>query len=191
MTEFKVYDKKPVPFTDANMDIPRGINDVQAYYVIGRDEIENSGKVDLDDVLRDSLTQNTLSETNAQVDPSALTLQMGASSSVNLRGLGSSQTLILINGQRIANFANRGATFQPDINGIPLAGIERVEVLPGSASALYGGTAVGGVVNVILKRNYQGGQVSTSYQNTFDSDAPIRTINAIYGFSLGRKPTSR
>jgi iron complex outermembrane receptor protein len=112
---------------------------------------------------------------------------MGPSSSVNLRGLGSSQTLILINGQRTANFANRGATFQPDINGIPLAAIERVEVLPGSASAIYGGTAVGGVVNVILKRNYRGGQVSTSYQNTFDSDAPIRTINAIYGFSLGRK----
>lgn len=187
MSEFKVFDKKPVPFTDANMDIPRGINDVQAYYMIGPDEIENSGKTDLDDVLRDSLTQNTVVETNAQVDPSALTSQMGASSSVNLRGLGSSQTLILINGQRTANFANRGATFQPDVNGIPLAAIERVEVLPGSASAIYGGTAVGGVVNVILKRNYQGGQVSTSYQNTFDTDAPIRTLNAIYGFSLGRK----
>ena len=117
MSEFKVYDKKPVPFTDANMDIPRGINDIQAYYIIGPDEIENSGKTDLDDVLRDSFTQNTLSETNAQVDPSALTAQLGASSSVNLRGLGSSQTLILINGQRTANFANRGATFQPDING--------------------------------------------------------------------------
>ncbi len=186
MDEFKVYDKKPVPFTDANMDIPRGINDIQAYYIIGPDEIENSGKTDLDDVLRDSLTQNTLSETNAQVDPSALSLQMGAASSVNLRGLGSSQTLILINGQRTANFANRGATFQPDINGIPLAAIERVEVLPGSASAIYGGTAVGGVVNVILKRNYQGSQVSTGYQNTFDSDAPIRTVNAIYGFNLGK-----
>jgi iron complex outermembrane recepter protein len=187
MEEFKVFDKKAVPFTDANMDIPRGINDIQAYYIIGADEIENSGKTDLDDVLRDSLTQNTLSETNAQVDPSALSLQTGASSSVNLRGLGSSQTLILINGQRTANFANRGATFQPDINAIPLAAIERVEVLPGSASAIYGGTAVGGVVNVILKRNYQGGQVSVSYQNTFDTDAPIRTLNAIYGFSLGKK----
>lgn len=186
LDEFKVFDKKPVPFTDANMDIPRGINDVQAYYVISADEIENSGKVDIDDVLRDSLTQNTLSETNAQVDPSALTLQMGASSSVNLRGLGSSQTLILINGQRTANFANRGATFQPDINGIPLAAIERVEVLPGSASAIYGGTAVGGVVNVILKRNYQGGQVSATYQNTFGTDAPLRTLNAIYGFSVGK-----
>jgi iron complex outermembrane recepter protein len=185
MDEFKVFDKKPVPFTDANMDIPRGINDVQAYYIIGADEIENSGKVDLDDVLRDSLTQNTVTETNSQLDPSALTQQLGASSNVNLRGLGSSQTLILINGQRTANFSNRGNTFQPDINGIPLAAIDRVEVLPGSASAIYGGTAVGGVVNVILKRNYKGGQVSASYQNTFDSDAPIRTINAIYGFSLG------
>src|SRR4029453_4237977 len=65
MDEFKFFGKKPVPFTDANMDIPRGVNDIQAYYNIGPDEIENSGKTDLDDVLRDSLTQNTLSETNA------------------------------------------------------------------------------------------------------------------------------
>jgi outer membrane receptor protein involved in Fe transport len=186
LDEFKVYDKKPVPFTDANMDIPRGTNDVQAYYILAAEDLENSGKTELDEILRDSLTQNTLAESNAQVDPSALTAQMGASSAVNLRGLGSSQTLILINGQRTANFANRGATFQPDINGIPIAAIERVEVLPGSASAIYGGTAVGGVVNVILRRNYRGGHVSASYQNTFDSDAPIRTINAIYGFSLGK-----
>lgn len=189
MSEFKIHDKKPVPFTDANMDIPRGINDVQAYYIIGREEIENTGKNELDEVLRDSLTQNTVVETNAQIDPSNTSLlnQMGTTSSVNLRGLGASQTLILINGMRTSNFANRGATFQPDVNGIPLAAIDRVEVLPGSASAIYGGSAVGGVVNVILKRNYTGGQVSASYQNTFDSDAPIRTLSAIYGFSVGRR----
>ena len=185
MSEFKVFDKKPVPFTDANMDIPRGVNDVQAYYIIGREEIENSGKTDLDDVLRDSLTQNTVVETNAQNDPNGLATQMGATSSINLRGLGSAQTLILINGQRTSNFANRGATFQPDVNGIPLAAIERVEVLPGSASAIYGGSAVGGVVNVILKRSYTGGQLSSSYQNTFATDAPLRTISGLYGFSLG------
>ncbi|MBL9200207.1 MAG: TonB-dependent receptor [Opitutaceae bacterium] len=187
MSEFKIYDKKPVPFTDANMDIPRGINDVQAYYVIGREELENTGKNELDEILRDSLTQNTVVETNAQIDPSALSNQLGSTSSINLRGLGASQTLILINGMRTSNFANRGATFQPDVNGIPLAAVDRVEVLPGSASAIYGGTAVGGVVNVILKRNYTGGQVSASYQNTLDTDAPIRTLSAIYGFSLGRR----
>jgi iron complex outermembrane recepter protein len=187
MSEFKVFDKKPVPFTDANMDIPRGINDVQAYYILSADEIESSGRNDLDEVLRDSLTQNSVMETNAQIDPSALTNQLGASSSINLRGLGAAQTLILINGQRTSNLANRGVTFQPDVNGIPLAAVERVEVLPGSASALYGGTAVGGVVNVILKRSYTGGQVSASYQNTFDTDAPIRTVSGIYGFSLGQR----
>ncbi|MFM9082007.1 MAG: hypothetical protein ACKOTE_18105 [Opitutaceae bacterium] len=48
LAEFKVYDKKPVPFTDANMDIPRGVNDVQAYYIISAEEIEGSGKVDLE-----------------------------------------------------------------------------------------------------------------------------------------------
>ena len=187
LAEFKVFDKKPVPFTDANMDIPRGVNDVQAYYVISAEEIEGSGKVDLEELLKDSLTQNTISESNAQIDPNGLTNQLGATSSINLRGLGASQTLILINGQRTANFANRGATYQPDTNGIPLSAIERVEVLPASASALYGGTAVGGVVNVILKRNYRGGQVSVSYQNPFDTDAPVRTVNAIYGFSLGSR----
>jgi iron complex outermembrane receptor protein len=187
MSEFKIHEKKPVPFTDANMDIPRGINDVQAYYIIGQEEIENSGKTDLDDVLRDSLTQNTVVETNAQIDPSGLSNQLGSTSSINLRGLGAAQTLILINGMRTSNFANRGATFQPDVNGIPLAAVDRVEVLPGSASAIYGGSAVGGVVNVILKRNYSGGQISTTYQNTFDTDAPIRTVSAIYGFSLGRR----
>jgi outer membrane receptor protein involved in Fe transport len=187
MSEFKVFDKKPVPFTDANMDIPRGVNDVQAYYILSADEIESSGRNDLDEVLRDSLTQNSVMEMNAQIDPSALTNQLGASSSINLRGLGASQTLILINGQRTSNLANRGVTFQPDVNGIPLAAVERVEVLPGSASALYGGTAVGGVVNVILKRSYTGGQVTASYQNTFDTDAPIRTVSGISGFSLGRR----
>jgi outer membrane receptor protein involved in Fe transport len=187
MSEFKIYDKKAVPFTDANMDIPRGVNDVQAYYIIGQEEVESSGKTDLGDVLRDSLTQNTVVETNAQIEPASNGGQLGSTSSINLRGLGTSQTLILINGMRTSNFANRGATFQPDVNGIPLAAIDRVEVLPGSASAIYGGTAIGGVVNVILKRKYTGGQVSTSYQNTFDSDAPIRTISAIYGFSIGRR----
>jgi outer membrane receptor protein involved in Fe transport len=188
LDEFKVFDKKPVPFTDANMDIPRGINDVQAYYVITSEEIEATGKANLDEALRDSLTQNTQVEMNGQIDPNnqSLLSQLGDTSSINLRGLGSSQTLILINGQRTSNFANRGVTYQPDMNGYPMAAIERVEVLPGSASAIYGGTAVGGVVNVILKRNYQGGQVSATYQNTFDTDAPIRTISALYGFSVGK-----
>lgn len=187
MSEFKIYDKKAVPFTDANMDIPRGVNDIQPYYIIGREEIENSGKTDLDEVLRDSLTQNTIVQTNSQIDPGVVSNQLGTTSSINLRGLGSSQTLILINGMRTSNFANRGVTFQPDVNGIPLAAIDRVEVLPGSASAIYGGSAVGGVVNVILKRSYIGGQISASYQNTFDTDAPIRTLSGIYGFSLGRR----
>ena len=78
MAEFKIHEKKPVPFTDANMDIPRGINDVQAYYIIGQEEIENSGKTELDDVLRDSLTQNSVVETNAQIDPSGLSNQLGS-----------------------------------------------------------------------------------------------------------------
>ena len=68
--------------------------------------LPHASKADLDEVLRDSLTQNSVMETNAQSDPNALATQMGATSSINLRGLGSAQTLILINGQRAANFAS-------------------------------------------------------------------------------------
>lgn len=187
LPEFKIYEKKSVPFTDANMDIPRGVNDVQPYYILSAEEIESSGKANLDDVLKHTLTQNTVSEVPTQMDPSSPGDQLGGTSTINLRGLGSAQTLILINGRRTSNSANRGVTSQPNINGIPLAAVERVEVLPGSASAIYGGTAVGGVVNVILKRNYVGGQVSTTYQNTFESDAPLRTLSGIFGFSVGSK----
>src|SRR6185312_2537746 len=114
----------------------------------------------------------------------------GTVSSINLRGLGSNETLVLIDGRRTAGLnlgtlvANGGSLGQPDINGIPLAAIERIEVLPSSASAIYGGAAVGGVVNIILKKNFDGGELSYTYDNPFSGHAPIQNVNGAYGFSL-------
>lgn len=101
-----------------------------------------------------------------------------------MRCLGSTQTLILINGRRTTGPSPNGATRQGDINGIPLSAIDRIETLPSSASAIYGGAAVGVVVNVVLKRNYEGGEIKANYDNTFSTDAAIRTISASYGLSL-------
>ncbi|MEL4178106.1 TonB-dependent receptor [Roseateles sp. PN1] len=81
--------------------------------------------------------------------------QMGFNSA-NLRGLGTSSTLVLLNGRRMANFASPGDDAGVDLNSIPSAAIERVEVLLDGASAIYGTDAIGGVVNFITRKDYQG-----------------------------------
>jgi len=77
-------------------------------------------------------------------------------SAANLRGQGSSATLILLNGRRVAAHGLNGGIV--DLNSIPLAAVERVEVLKDGASAIYGTDAVGGVINFILRKDYQGVQ---------------------------------
>jgi len=147
------------PFTDGNMDIVRTIDDAQPYYILGSQLIEQSGAVNIDDFLKQRLSVNTTARSNAQTLPNFL----GNNSSVNLRGLGATQTLILINGRRTAANAVNGALRQPNLSNIPLAAIDRIEVLPSSSAAIYGGSAVGGVVNVVLKHNYSGGEVRGTY----------------------------
>ena len=85
----------------------------------------------------------------------------GGQSTANLRGLGANKTLVLLNGRRIANFALDGGSV--DLNAIPLAAIERIEVLKDGASAIYGTDAIGGVINFITKNDYTGVNVEASY----------------------------
>ena len=80
----------------------------------------------------------------------------GLGSGVNLRGLGARATLVLINGKRLAPSGSEAAF--ADIEGIPLSAVERVDILPDSASALYGADAVGGVVNFVMRDNFTGGE---------------------------------
>ena len=85
-------------------------------------------------------------------------------SSVSLRGLGEARTLVLVNGRRLATFAgSNGSTVAVDINAVPLAAIERVEVLRDGASSLYGSDAVAGVINFILRSDYTGLELSAQY----------------------------
>ena len=108
--------------------------------------------------------------------------------SVSLRGLGASSTLTLINGRRasITSFAQGQENFI-DVNAIPLAAIERVDILPNGASAIYGADAVAGVVNYILRDDYNGFEVSSSYGNsTADTDEGKFNFNAIFGRSNER-----
>jgi outer membrane receptor protein involved in Fe transport len=162
-----------------NMDIQRTEDDVQPYVVFSREEIERSQAVDLEEFLRTQLPMNTSGRASGQSPGSANTR-----SSVNLRGLGTDQTLLLVDGRRIPGVAGNGRPQQPDINGIPMAAVERIEVLPATAGAIYGGSATGGVVNIVLRRDFQGLDLRAAYGSTFDTDAGNMRLDANAGFSL-------
>src|SRR5512138_3796458 len=82
---------------------------------------------------------------------------------VNLRGLGSARTLVLVDGRRMPYGGVTSASAAPDLNQIPAAMVERVEVLTGGASAAYGSDAIGGVVNFIMKKDFEGVQIDAMY----------------------------
>lgn len=164
-----------------NVDIPRSRDDAQPYVVFTREKIDQSGAANLEDFLKNQLPMNTDAVAYSQ-DPAFG--DFGNTSSINLRGLGANQTLILVDGRRIAGWNYSGTPQQADINGIPLAAIERIEVLPTTASGIYGGSATGGVVNIVLRRDYSGIDTRLTYENTFDADASRRLVDVTAGFNL-------
>ncbi|HEY0595663.1 TonB-dependent receptor domain-containing protein [Sphingopyxis sp.] len=109
----------------------------------------------------------------------------GGASFVDLRGLGPSRNIVLLDSQRIAPANLNGNV---DLNNIPLALIERVDVLTGGASTTYGADAVSGVVNFITKRDFAGVDLSSSYQITERGDGRIFRADLTVGanFDDGR-----
>ena len=128
----------------------------------------------------------TAAELLATISASAAQLTDGASitdntggqrgfNSANLRGIGTSSTLILLNGRRLANFASPGDNAGVDLNNIPAGAIERVEVLKDGASAIYGTDAIGGVINFITRQDYRGVEIGASFAETREGGAGKRT----------------
>jgi iron complex outermembrane recepter protein len=126
--------------------------------VITREEIERSGKQTVSEVLR-SIPQNT-----GSLDEKNTNSFAPGSAGISLRGLGQKATLVLMNGRRIAGYGlaqNIQESFV-DLNSIPAAAIERIEVLRDGASAIYGSDAIAGVVNFIMRKDYRGAEVNVS-----------------------------
>ena len=146
--------------------------------IITREDINKSGATSVSDVLR-SLTENGGSTYNESFTNSFAP----GSSFVSLRGLGSSRTLILLNGRRVANygFAQNVNETGVDLNSIPLGAVERIEVLKDGASAIYGSDAIAGVVNVILKDNFDGAAVSSTLGMTTERDGKEGKLNVVVG----------
>lgn len=106
-----------------------------------------------------------------------------AATSISLRGLGAEATLVLINGRRVANYpvGNGGTTAFVDLNSIPLAAVDTVEVLKDGASAIYGADAVAGVVNIKMRRGIDGTEAMVVYGNTTNKDSSEITAAVVTG----------
>ncbi|MSP36741.1 MAG: TonB-dependent receptor, partial [Limnohabitans sp.] len=109
----------------------------------------------------------------------------GGGSYANLRGLGNNKTLILLNGRRLAFFGIGASAV--DLNAIPFAALDRIEVLRDGASAIYGTDAVGGVINFITKRDYQGVDIAVENTNPSASGGQIKRFT----FSGGQGSLSK
>ena len=168
-------DKIEVTGSNIKRTDTEGVNPVQT---ITRQDIERSGQATVAELLR-SISANAGQSFNETFTNS---FSPGASG-IALRGLSQKNTLVLLNGRRVANygFAQNLADTYVDLNAIPIAAVERIEVLKDGASAIYGSDAIAGVVNVILRRDYQGAEVGGSYGRAYEGGLAEKQGNAIIG----------
>ncbi|MFZ6754803.1 TonB-dependent receptor [Undibacterium sp. Dicai25W] len=124
--------------------------------VVTKTEIDRLGVTSTQELLS---TITAISSAGSTTNAAGAGNSTGGLSSISLRGIGDARTLVLVNGRRLATFANGGGAV--NINVIPLAAIERVEVLKDGASGIYGSDAMAGVVNFILKKKYDGIEASS------------------------------
>lgn len=161
----------------------------QPLTVINAEEIANSSADNISDLLK--YLGETRGGTGSFSTATSGALQGDSpvgQAAASLRGLGASSTLTLVNGRRISasSFANNFENFV-DINSIPLAAIERIEILANGASATYGADAIAGVINYILKKDYEGVELNATYGNSeaSSSDDAV-SINVVGGKNFGR-----
>jgi len=158
------------------------ISGVGPVTVIDADEIARSGVVSVENLLQRLPASAGFAgnQTNAYwADNGYGTTQ------VNLRGLGINRTLVLLNGRRVVN-GGTGANSSVDLNIIPVALIDRIEVLKDGASAIYGADAVAGVVNIITKKKFNGVEASVRYGQTFQQDGDEKAVDLAWGMSSDR-----
>lgn len=158
--------------------IPRNETGAFQYEVITHEEIKRSGATSVPELMR-TLPQNAAAGTSSQATVDSRQ-GVAETSGVSLRGFGPNQTLVLLNDRRLAA-ADGGA---PNSLAVPLSLVERVEILPAAASAMYGSGALGGVVNYILRTDFTGVEIATYLGATSDSLARERRINLIAGGEL-------
>lgn len=167
-----------------NLDLLRTENDALPFAVLTREQITRSGVVSLNDFLQRAVLEGDTSPTPEQSLGSAG--PVAGSRNLNLRSYGATETVVLINGRRLPEILTSDSEVQPpDVNFIPLNLVQQVEVLPLSASALYSGSPVGGVINIVLRPDVTATEVTATYTNALGGfDAPQSSLSLQHGQSL-------
>ena len=170
-----------------NLDLHRTVDDALPYTVYDREQINRSGVVDLNEFLQRAVLDSDAGTPPSEQNGQAASFIAG-STNLNLRGYGQDQTVILVNGRRLPEvLTNDGGFVPPDVNFIPLSLVQQVEVLPVSASALYSGNAVGGVINIVLRAGADTDttEVTATYTNALRGfDAPQSSVSLQHSQTL-------
>ncbi len=144
--------------------------------VLSVEELRQQGVTTVEQIVSNIVANQSFTGSSQQVGSGS-----GGASFADLRGIGASKTLVLLNGRRIANNAIDGSA--PDLNMIPFAALDRVEILRDGASSLYGTDAIGGVINFITRKSFKGGSI------ILGADRPSRSggesAQANIGFGIG------
>ena len=143
--------------------------------VISREQIEASGQVSVAELMRET-TFASFGNFKPQSGSSAQAL-----ADIDLRGLGSNRTLVLIDGRRISKAPFSGQA--QDLNAVPLAAVERIEILSDGASAIYGSDAIGGVVNIITRKNFNGIQLTYGEGDPDVTGGDTKEFSLLWGAS--------
>jgi iron complex outermembrane recepter protein len=168
--------------TGSRISVPN-LQSISPVTAISAEDISATGKVRIEDIL------NQMPQAFA-AQGSTISNGSNGTATVDLRGLGAKRTLVLVNGRRLmpgnpdnsANYAGAGAA---DLNQIPKQLIERVEVLTGGASSVYGADAVGGVVNFILNTRFEGVKVEANYNfYQHKNDNPVADVVRASNYAL-------
>ena len=146
----------------------------EAITVISADSLKSQGVTTVEQAL-----QHVSANQSSQVTASAVGTFDGGASLAGLRGLDPGKTLVLLDGQRLANNVVTGDAV--DLNLIPFAAIDRIEVLREGASSIYGADAIAGVINFITKKDYRGGELNLSASRSQEHGGNTHSASLTYG----------
>lgn len=141
--------------------------------VIKREDLDNSGATTVAEFMR-STTFSTAGNFRPQSGSSAQSW-----AGIDLRGLGAARTLVLLDGRRLPKAPNIGDA--ADLNSIPMAAVERIEILTDGASAVYGSDAIAGVVNIVTRKDFEGVHASVGYTKPKNDGGEKREATVLMG----------
>jgi iron complex outermembrane recepter protein len=162
-----------VVVTGTRITLP-GVVSSSPVYSISADEIKLQQQPEIEKILR------TLPITVGG-DNDAVNNGTAGAATINLRGLGPQRNLILINGKRLTPYNFDGRV---DTSTIPTALVDRIDIVTGGASAVYGSDAMSGAINFVLRRDFEGVEMNTDFSRTGDADGEVRTASLVLGSNV-------